>query len=113
MTKKKPQTIADLKFNWTFSLDQGSQLYDETEELFKNLNNEVYNHYISPNTYIFYVNNYKFETFLSYKERLVSFFVRRIGFNIFCFQNDDKLNTTLKLVKFELIAENTFKIHVK
>lgn len=107
--KTKPQTIADLKFNWTFDFKWKN--IRTIREMFETLNPNILKYKIKRGNYEFQIDNVTTHFYadnntpLSYLiDHLDIDLVDRIEFK-------DKL--LLKLVKFELIAENTFKIHVK
>ena len=100
MSKSKPKTIADLKFNWKFG-------NDFTCAEFQQLNPKLIDFRIKEGNYQFIIGDHKFEVDCFYSRPIRYFFQDIVELSA------DFIHGPSKLVKFELIAENTFKIHVK
>lgn len=101
MKNSKPKTIADLKFNWKFGTDI------TVESKFQQLNPKLIDFRIKEGNYQFIIGDRKFEVDCFYSRPIRYFFQDIVELSA------DFIHGPSKLVKFELIAENTFRIHVK
>ena len=108
--KNKPQlkTIADLKFNWTFDWDIDSSILTKIREL----NTEISSLKIVKNIYRFFIDDWHFAIETSNGHTLLDL-IYSVDAKIFDLQQSNKLLKVLVLDHFELIKENTFRIHVK
>lgn len=108
---KKPKTIADLKINWTFEI---RKMFEGTYE-FTRLNPELIDYRIKTNqNYTFLIDDksFVFDSFQYYgPEDNVSIdsFVEAISWKMRIATG----KTGFKLDHFELISENTFRIHTR
>ena len=109
--KKKPETIADLKFNWTFELF--SKSVERNRIQFEELNPDLLKYRIKPGDYK-----------LQYLDRIIWFYVtsseplfhliEHVDYELYLKSKESPVNfKPLKLLKFELISETEFKIHVE
>jgi len=105
MSKNKPKTIADLKFKWTF--DSSLIDYRDVRDKFDELNDSLSRYRIKSGCYTFVLNDESFKVDC-FGDTLVWFF-DDIHFAII----HDLGLSGLILDHFELISENTFRIHVK
>jgi hypothetical protein len=104
--KRKPQTIADLKINLTF--DYWKNIIHQLELDFLKLNPTLADYKIAKGKYQFLIKN-KWLTAYSGGSQSLSNFISWLHYQI-CFCN---FKLPLKLVRFELVSKNKFKIHVK
>lgn len=116
MKSKQPKTIADLKINWTFTSQYEGSLVT-VKNLEKN-NPDLLTIKIKSDTYYFkYDNECKFQITV-FKDGLLSSLMSFLEEVDFQFRRQRQIFhgyeiNPLKLDQFELIAENTFQIHVK
>lgn len=109
----KPQTIADLKIEWIFR-KFGNMIEGVSE--FKKLNPELTNLRIKTNrNYIFLIDDktFIFDSVQYYgPEDNVSIgsFIEAVSWKM---RITNSAQTNLKLDHFELVSENTFRIHTK
>ncbi len=108
MSKSKPQTIADLKINWTFDWNIESLILAKIEEA----NPEIKHLKIVKNKYNFVINEWDF-TVQTIDNDTLSSLLWKIDGKVFPLQEINQLPRVLVLDHCELIAENTFRIHVK
>jgi hypothetical protein len=111
--KKQPETIADLKINWTFKPDYKGM--DVGRETFRSLNPSL-NFKIKKDQYIFVASDCKFYVNLKkYDNNSIASFIEEVDYAFR--QAHEELNLkfdeNLILIKFKLISNNTFEIHVK
>jgi hypothetical protein len=105
MSKNNPKTIADLDFNWTFYPSHLSSI--ETIDKFQKLNSKLSPYRIKEGTYCFVIGNNKFEVYCFYSRPIEYFFEDIVYFSV------QFIHSPLNLDYFQLIAENTFRIHFK
>jgi len=113
MSKANPQTIADLKINWTFKPEYKG--IDIGRETFKALNPSL-NYKIKKDWYTFVVSDCNFCVKLGeYDNNSIDSFIEQVDYEFR--QTRKNLNLgfdeNLILIKFKLISNNTFEIHVK
>lgn len=111
--KKKPQTIADLKINWTF--DNNFIDYYEQLRIFNLLNPTLIEIEIKPGKYFFHWNSHRIEIYEGVKCKLFEF-IWDLGYYLRTeIDSSDNLvlKNPLQLNNFKLISENTFQIHEK
>ena len=108
MSKNKPKTIADLKINWIFDWNIESGILAKIQEL----NSDTNQLKIKKATYQFLINGFVFDVKANENYNL-SDLIYIIDSNVFHFQETNQLPKVLVLDKFELVSENTFRIHVK
>lgn len=111
MTNKKPETIADLDINYIFT-DYRKHLHEDIIEKRKKFvkdNKSLVKLQIKPATYQFLVNNHNFlaDVFI-YKD--IADFIEYLNWKMYI---TDIIKLPQKLIKFELISENTFRIHLE
>ena len=112
-SKSKPQTIADLKINWTFKPEYKG--IDTGRETFKSLNPSL-NYKIKKDWYTFVASDCNFCVKLGeYDNNSIDSFIEQVDYEFR--QTHKELNLkfeeNLTLIKFKLISDNTFEIHVK
>jgi hypothetical protein len=112
-SKSKPQTIADLKINWTFKPEYKG--IDTGRETFKSLNPSL-NYKIKKDLYTFVASDCNFCVKLGeYDNNSIDSFIEQVDYEFR--QTHKELNLkfeeNLTLIKFKLISDNTFEIHVK
>lgn len=108
MSKSKPKTIADLKINWTFDWNIDSSISTKI----RGLNTEISSLKIVKNIYRFFIDDWHFAIETSNGHTLLDL-IYSVDAKIFDLQQSNRLSRILVLDHFELIAENTFRIHVK
>lgn len=108
MSKSKPKTIADLSINWAFDWSIESGIQAEIREL----NPYTSQLKIKKARYKFLINEFVFDVDTNENYNLADL-IYVIDSNIFYFQEMNQLPKTLALDHFELVSENTFRIHVK
>lgn len=101
-----PKTIADLTFNWIFNETNDRYFYDNVIKLFMDLNPDLINYRVKKGEYSFNFKGAEF-SFYSPGQTLPDFF-EDINYHLCGFLNE---NDSVKLIGFELINDNTFKIH--
>ncbi len=107
MSKNKPKTIADLTINWTFVGYENDSIYDK-EERFENQNKSLLKYKIKYGEYKFLVNDDHFIIYgASVLESLKSF-IEYVNYKL-----SYLITLPKKLVRFELVEENTFRIHLE
>ena len=107
MSKTNPQTIADLSISYTFTdYESGDSITQKQQRLSKD-NKDLVKYKIKGRNYTFHVNDSVFD----FDNRLTSFveFIEWINFELVYL----KIPLPLELDRFELLSENTFRIHVK
>lgn len=111
MSKSKPKTktIADLQINWTFDWNIDNKILVKIQEL----NPETFNLKVVRNTYYFLIGDSKFKSEVFTPTCTLSDLIYHIDSQVFNLQENKKLSRVLVLDHFELIEENTFRIHVK
>lgn len=112
-SKSKPQTIADLKINWTFKPEYKG--IDTGRETFKSLNPSL-NYKIKKDLYKFLVSDYNFCVKLGeYDNNSIDSFIEQVDYEFRQTRKELnlKFDENLTLIKFKLISNNTFEIHVK
>ncbi len=105
--QKQPKTIADLKINWVFDYN----FEDLISPLVQKLNPNIYQLKIVNDKYSFTINNCSFE--IETSNSTLGFLLKEIDCKVFSLQEKGLLSKVLTLINFELISENTFRIHVK
>lgn len=119
--KKKPQTIADLKINWAFDYDCIKHESAYVKKFNRN-NPNLKKVRIKPGVYFFVYNDITFELLLSpeWKWGLGQFLWvlnYQLRVNSYFYIEEKKCYgrtiDSFELKKFELLSENTFKIHEK
>ena len=108
MSKNNQKTIADLSVNWTFNWDLDADILAKIQKA----NPEISHLKIVKNIYRFYVDTWHFPIETS-DLTLLSDLIYLIDSTIFNLQESKRLPRVLVLNRFELIAENEFRIHVK
>lgn len=110
-SKSKPQTIADLKINWTFEPEYKG--IDTGRETFKSLNPSL-NYKIKKDLYTFLVSDYNFRIQLgNYDNNSIDSFIEQVDYEFRLNYKCDLFVLPKKLLKFELVEENTFRIHLE
>jgi hypothetical protein len=107
--KKQPQTIADLSFNYTFTSYENDNLFDK-EKRFKRQNKSLLKYKIKYQDYKFLINNSEFEVYASGSTRPIESFIEWLNYKLSYLPN---LTLPKKLTRFELVEENTFRIHLE
>ncbi len=108
MSSNNPRTIADLKINWTFDWNIEGGILGKIWEL----NTETKHLKIKKALYKFLINDFVFDVYAN-KNYNIGDLIYVIDGNVFHFQEMNQLPRVLVLDRFELLAENTFRIHVK
>jgi hypothetical protein len=108
--KKQPKTIADLKFNWTFDHYENENLFAK-EAKFKKQNKSLLKYKIRCQNYKFLVNNLEFWVYNSGAISQIESFIEEINYKLSYIYGKKILPK--KLTKFELVEENTFRIHLE
>ena len=103
-----PKTIADLSINWNFDWGIESGIQAEIREL----NPYTSQLKIKKARYKFLINEFVFDVDTN-ENYNVADLIYIIDSNVFHFQEANQLPKVLVLDKFELVSENTFRIHVK
>lgn len=111
--KKQPKTIADLEINWTFKPEYKG--IDIGRETFKSLNPSL-NYKIKKDWYTFVVSGLYFCVKLGkYDNNSIDSFIEQVDYEFR--QTHKELNLkfdeNVTLIKFKLVSNNTFEIHVK
>lgn len=102
-----PKTIADLTINWIFESRKYNIYYiADVIESFMDKNPDLINYRIKKGEYLFDFRGTEFSHY-SCGQTLPDFF-EDINYHLCGFLNE---NESVKLIGFELISENTFKIH--
>lgn len=102
-----PKTIADLTFNWIFNTTNDDKYsYDNLIKLFIDLNPDLINYHVKKGKYSFNFKGAEFSHYC-YGQTLADFF-EDINYQLCGFLNE---NDSVKLIGFELVGDNTFKIH--
>lgn len=112
-SKSKPQTIADLKINWTFEPEYKG--IDTGRETFKSLNPSL-NYKIKKDWYIFVASDCNFCVKLGeYDNNSIDSFIEQVDYEFRQTRKELnlKFDENLTLIKFKLISDNTFEIGVK
>ena len=112
-SKPEPKTIADLKINWTFKPEY--KRIDIGRETFRSLNPSL-NYKIKKDWYTFVASDCNFCVKLGeYDNNSIDSFIEQVDYEFR--QTRKELNLkfeeNLTLIKFKLISDNTFEIHVK
>ena len=110
---KQPKTIADLEINWTFKPKYEG--IDKGREAFKILNPSL-NYKIKKDWYTFVVSGLNFCVKLGeYDNNSIDSFIEQVDceFRQTRKELNLKFDENLTLIKFKLISDNTFEIHVK
>ena len=108
MSKSNQKTIADLNINWAFDWSIESGIQAEIREL----NPYTSQLKIKKARYKFLINEFVFDVDTN-ENYNVADLIYIIDSNVFHFQEANQLPKVLVLDKFELVSENTFRIHVK
>lgn len=106
---KQPETIADLSFKYTFTTYENDNLFDK-ERRFKKQNKSLLKYKIKYQDYKFLIDDSEFEVYASNSTRPIESFIEWINYKLSYLPN---LILPKKLVKFELVEENTFRIHLE
>lgn len=110
-SKSKPQTIADLKINWTFKPEYKG--IDTGRETFKSLNPSL-NYKIKKDLYTFVASDCNFCVKLGeYDNNSIDSFIEQVDYEFRLNYKCDLFVLPKKLLKFELVEENTFRIHLE
>lgn len=107
---KQPQTIADLKINYTFTdyKSKNDGIFKKHER-FRKANKSLLKYSIKQRDYTFHLGEVVFNFYnCSYLTRLPEF-IEWLNFELV----NREVKLPLKLDRFELLSENTFRIHVK
>jgi hypothetical protein len=108
--KKQPQTIADLKINYTFTdYVSDNDVISAKIERFSKDNKSLLKYKIKPQVYTFHINSLSFNFHVIGKKVSFPEFMEWLNFELVY----NNIPTPIKLDRFELIAENTFRIHTK
>jgi hypothetical protein len=102
------RTIADLSINWVFDWNLDANILIKIQVA----NPEISHLKIVKNIYRFYINDWHFPIETS-DVTLLSDLIYLIDGTIFNLQESKRLPKFLILDRFELLSENTFRIHVK
>ena len=108
MKNKTPTTIADLKFNWTLTNYETESLSDKVAA-FRKQNKSLLKYKIQYRDYKFLVDDDYFYVYSCGSLTAIESFIEYINYKLSYFT---KL-LPKKLVKFELVEENTFRIHLE
>lgn len=108
MKNKTPTTIADLKFNLTLTNYETESLSDKVAA-FRKQNKSLLKYKIQYRDYKFLVDDDYFYVYHSSSLTAIDYFIEYINYKLSYFA---KL-LPKKLVKFELVEENTFRIHLE
>ena len=106
---KQPETIADLSFKYTFTTYENDNLFDK-ERRFKTQNKSLLKYKIKYQDYKFLIDDSEFEVYASNSTRPIESFIEWINYKLSYLPN---LILPKKLVKFELVEKNTFRIHLE
>ena len=106
---KQPETIADLSFKYTFTTYENDNLFDK-ERRFKKQNKSLLKYKIKYQDYKFLIDDSEFEVYASNSTRPIESFIEWINYKLSYLPN---LILPKKLVKFELVEKNTFRIHLE
>ena len=109
MKTKTPATIADLKFNYTFTGYENCDDLHAKEARFKRQNKSLLKFKIKCQDYKFLVNNSEFYIYASSSLSPIESFMEWVNYQLHFHQG----LLPKKLVKFELVEENTFRIHLE
>jgi hypothetical protein len=110
MLKTKPQTIADLKINYTFTdYESVNEGFSKKHERFRKANKSLLKYKIKQCNYIFHLNNLVFDFYNRSSLTELPDFIEWINFELVY----RKIKMPLTLDRFELLSENTFRIHTK
>lgn len=109
--KNKPQTIADLKFNWIFDLEY--KTFDETKTQFEKLNPNLVKYKIKSGNYKLTYSDYRATWFNVTVSEPLSHLIDHVNYVLHLNLRQNENTKPLRLLKFELINENEFKLHVE
>ena len=124
--KSNPKTSADLKFNWIFDLEY--KTVEETKAQFEKLNSNLVKYKIKSGKYKFICKAYQSGPYRSggnieFNDLVIWFHVTvseplshlidSINYRLHLNLRQSGNFKPLKLLKFELISETEFKIHVE
>lgn len=107
MSKSKPETIVNLKINWVFSDYDENETITVKQDRFKNENKSLLKYSIKKNKYIFLVDDAIIE--FSIGRTSITSFIEWLNFELVYY----KIELPRKLIKFELISDNTFRIYLE
>lgn len=108
MKNKTPATIADLSFKYTFTNYESESLSDKVAK-FRKQNKSLLKYKIQHRDYKFLVNDDHFCVYSCGSLTAIESFIEFINYKLSYFT---KL-LPKKLVKFELVEKNTFRIHLE
>lgn len=106
--KKQPETIADLKINWIFAEYENDSMFAK-EARFRTQNKSLLKYKIKRDDYTFLVNDSVFYVHASNSYSSIDSFIEEINFKLAF----NSCHLPKKLTRFELVAENTFRIHLE
>jgi hypothetical protein len=109
--KNKPKTIADLKFNWIFNLN--FKTIEELKTQFEKLNPNILRYKIKSGDYKFIYSNDHIMWFHVTSSEPLSNLIDCLNYTLYLNLRQSENAKPLKLLKFELISETEFKLHVE
>jgi hypothetical protein len=110
MSKNNPKTIADLKINYTFTdYESENEGIFKKHERFKKANKSILKYTVAPRTYTFHLGELVFDFYNNAYLTDLPRFIEWLNFELV----DREVQMPLKLDHFELLSENTFRIHIK
>jgi hypothetical protein len=108
--KNKSDTVADLKFNWTFDLLYKS--VEDTKSQFEKLNPKLSKYKIKPGNYKFNCFDKFLVNFHVTESEPLSHLIDCVNYTLYSRARFEPTKP-LKLLKFELISQSEYEIHVE
>lgn len=108
MKNKIPTTIADLRFDYVFTNYENESCFQK-EERFRKQNKSLLKYKIQYRDYKFLVGDSYFYVYGDGSIASIESFIEYINYKV----NYYEKRLPKKLVKFELVEENTFRIHLE
>lgn len=110
MSNPNPQTIADLKINYTFTdYKSAKDNIFKKHERFRKANKSLLKYNLAQRDYTFHLDELVFNFYNCSALTKLPEFIEWLNFEL----GHRKVQMPLKLDHFELISENTFRIHTK